>query len=113
MIVEIRTYRIVPGEIDEFVRVMMSESIPLIEAAGIRVCAAGKSLVREEGHDEAYLIRAFDSFEQHRAQEDAFYSSEAWLMGPRRAIVSRIESAHSVTLEVSTEVVIRALTTMS
>ncbi|MFC0625486.1 NIPSNAP family protein [Kribbella deserti] len=97
--IEIRTYRLKPGTRDEFVRVMQEEARPLLAAAGIRVVAAGPSLVDEDGVEEAYLIRAFPSVEAQ--QEDAFYSSEPWLNGPREAIVSRIESYHTVVLPAS------------
>ncbi|MER7669172.1 NIPSNAP family protein [Kitasatospora sp. NPDC096128] len=99
MILEIRTYRLLPGTGAEFVRVMAEESVPLLEAAGIRVVDHGASLVAEDGHEEAYLIRAFDSVEQHRAQEDAFYASDVWRRGPREAIVSRIDGMHSIVIE--------------
>ncbi|MFI9361690.1 NIPSNAP family protein [Kitasatospora sp. NPDC053057] len=100
MILEIRTYRLKPGTGADFVRVMAEESVPLLEAAGIRVVDHGASLVAEDGHEEAYLIRAFDSVGQHREQEDAFYGSDIWRQGPREAIVSRIDSMHSIVIEV-------------
>ncbi|MEU1688095.1 hypothetical protein [Micromonospora sp. NPDC005707] len=34
-------------------------------------------------------------------QESAFYGSDAWRDGPRDAILSRIESYHTVVLETS------------
>ncbi|MEL5953581.1 hypothetical protein AADR41_02045 [Streptomyces sp. CLV115] len=60
------------------------------------------------GHEEAYLIRAFASLEQHSAQEEAFYASDAWRQGPREAIVSRIDGCHSIVLNAS-EAVAQAL----
>ncbi|MFI7536677.1 NIPSNAP family protein [Streptosporangium sp. NPDC049376] len=100
MILEIRTYRLKPGTGDEFVRVMQEESVPLLEKAGIRVVDCGASLVAEGGHEEAYLIRAFASLEEHHRQEEAFYGSDAWRHGPREAIVSRIDSSHTIVLDV-------------
>ncbi|WP_037604555.1 NIPSNAP family protein [Streptacidiphilus rugosus] len=99
MFLEIRTYRLVPGTRADFVRAMREEAIPLLRQAGIRVVDSGPSLSDEDGHEEAYLIRAFASLAEHRDQEAAFYGSEAWLKGPREAIVSRIESYHSVVIE--------------
>jgi hypothetical protein len=99
-ILEIRTYRLKPGTRDEFVRVMREESLPLLRTYGIRVLDCGPSLVDEDGHEEAYLIRAFTSLAQHAEQEDGFYSSAAWREGPREAIVSRIESYHTIVIEV-------------
>ncbi|WP_446219763.1 NIPSNAP family protein [Micromonospora sp. IBHARD004] len=99
MILEIRTYRLKPGTIDEFVRLMRQEAAPLLARFGIRVVAAGASLVREDGHEEAYLIRAFPSLAVRDEREEAFYGSDAWRDGPREAILSRIESYHTVVLE--------------
>ncbi|MEZ0094322.1 NIPSNAP family protein [Streptacidiphilus sp. EB129] len=105
MILEIRTYRLKPGTTDGFVRAMREEAVPLLEKAGIRVVDCGASLASEDGHEEAYLLRAFASLGEHQAQEEEFYGSDAWLRGPREAIVSRIESYHSVVIEVTEEAV--------
>jgi hypothetical protein len=99
VILEIRTYRLKPGTGEEFVRVMWDESMPLQEAAGIEVVDTGLSLVAEDGHTEAYLIRAFDDLSTYKQLEDDFYASSAWRDGPREAIVSKIESYHTITIE--------------
>lgn len=100
MIVEIRTYRLHPGTGEEFVRLMREEAMPLLAQAGIRVLDAGLSLVADEGHQDAYLIRAFDSIEDREAREEAFYSSDAWRQGPREAILSKIVTYHTVVVDV-------------
>jgi hypothetical protein len=105
MILEIRTYRLKPGTGREFVRLIREESLPLLEKANIEVVDHGLSLVAEDGHEEAYLVRAFDSLRAREEQEDAFYSSEAWLLGPREAILSRIESYHTIVIESSEQAV--------
>lgn len=101
MILEIRTYRLRPGTQAEFVRVMRDEAIPLLTAAEIMVVGAGPSLAAEDGHEEAYLMRAFASIEQRDEQEAAFYGSDQWRLGPREAVVSRIESYHTIVIETS------------
>jgi hypothetical protein len=105
VILEVRTYRLHPGARDEFVRVMREESVPMLERHGIRSVVCGASLVAEDGFEEAYLVRAFDSLEQRAAQEAAFYSSPEWREGPREAIVSRIESMHTIVIEATAEAV--------
>lgn len=107
---EIRTYRLKPGTGREFVRMMRDESLPLLADAGIRVVAAGPSLVVEDGHEEAYLMRAFPSMEARDAQEAAFYASSAWRDGPREAILACIESYHTIVMDVPAQAV-DALTT--
>jgi len=102
MILEIRTYRLRPGTRDEFVRVMTVESLPLLTRFGIEVVSAGASLVDEDGHEEAYLVRRFPSLAVRDEQEAAFYGSPAWQTGPREAIVSRIESYHTIVVDEAT-----------
>ncbi|GAA1976258.1 NIPSNAP family protein [Catenulispora subtropica] len=105
MILEIRTYRLRPGTREEFLRAMAEETIPLLLKAGIDVVAAGPSLYAEDGNEEAVLMRAFASLDQLAEQEDAFYASDAWLNGPREAIVGPIEQYHSIALDVPVAVV--------
>lgn len=108
MILEIRTYRLKPGSGEGFLQLMRNEALPLLESSGIRVVRCGLSLVAEDGHDEAFLLRAFRSLDERREQEEAFYGSDAWRHGPREAILSMIESYHSVVIETS-EAAVRAL----
>lgn len=100
MLTEIRTYRLKPGTSESFVRLLREESVPLLEEFGIAVLGFGASLVAEDGYEEAYLIRSFVSLDARLEQEAAFYGSDAWIRGPREAIVSRIESYHTVVLDV-------------
>jgi NIPSNAP len=108
VILEIRTYRLRPGTRDEFVRVMRDEGMPLLAAHGIDVVDCGPSLADEDGHEEAYLIRAYPSLDAREAQEEAFYGSAEWRDGPREAIVARIEAYHTIVIG-STEAAVGAL----
>jgi len=108
MILEIRTYRLLPGTRDEFVRVMREEASPLLAKHGLTVVDSGPSLADEDGHEEAYLIRAFPSLAARDELEEEFYGSDEWLQGPREAVVSRIESYHTIVIEVP-EAAVRAL----
>ena len=108
MILEIRTYRLKPGTRDEFVRLMREESLPLLKKWGVDVVDAGASLVAEDGAEEAYLIRAFSSIAEREQQEAAFYRSDEWRRGPRDAVLSRIESYHTIVIVASADA-IRAL----
>jgi len=75
--------------------------VPLLREAGLRVIACGPSLAGDGDEEEAYLMRAFDSLEQRERQEESFYSSDVWRQGPREAVVSRIESMHTIVVESS------------
>ena len=105
MILEIRTYRLLPGTCDEFVRLMREVSLPMLERHGIAVVDCGASLVGEDGHEEAYLIRAFPSLDAHAELEARFYESDEWRNGPREEILACIEQYHTIVLEVSPETV--------
>ncbi|MFI6390744.1 NIPSNAP family protein [Nonomuraea sp. NPDC050540] len=105
LVLEFRTYRLKPGTRADFVHAMATLAVPLLRQYGIDVVDSGASLVDEDGHEEAYLIRAFASLEAHREQEEEFYGSDAWLKGPREEIISRIESYHSIVIEVPEEAV--------
>lgn len=93
MILEIRTYQLKPGSGREFLRVFRAEALPLLDKYGLRVVDCDLSL---HDPDEAYLIRCFDSLEQRDEQETAFYSSDDWRNGPREAVLSHIETYHTV-----------------
>jgi hypothetical protein len=108
-ILEIRTYRLLPGTRSDFVHVMRDIAVPLLHQFGIRVVDCGRSLVDEDGLEEAYLIRAFDSLAEREAQEEAFYGSPEWHDGPRTDILSRIEAYHTIVLDMP-ESAITALT---
>jgi hypothetical protein len=98
MILEIRTYKVLPGRLDEFVAAMASAG-ELLDRYGIDVVAAGPSLVADDG-DHAYLMRTFASIEERDRQEQEFYGSDAWRSGPRQSVLAPIDSYHTVVLEV-------------
>jgi len=100
MILEIRTYRLKPGTRDGSVAAMAAAQ-PLLARYGIDVVDFGASLVAEDGHEEAYLIRRFASLEERAEKEDAFYGSDEWRDGPRAAVVAPIESYHTIVLPAS------------
>ncbi|MFI6477822.1 NIPSNAP family protein [Nonomuraea sp. NPDC050663] len=98
MIYEIRTYRLKPGTLDDFVHVMRTQGVPLLRSFGITVVAAGPSLVKEGDWEEAYIIRAFADADERDRLEEAFYGSPEWHNGPRSAVLERIEHYHTVVI---------------
>jgi NIPSNAP len=92
-VVEIRSYRLKPGAGGTFHRLVVEESIPMLERWGVEVVAFGPSL--DDG-DLYVLIRWYASVAELQRSQDAFYGSDEWRAGPREAIVSLIESDLSV-----------------
>jgi NIPSNAP len=99
-LVEIRTYSLKPGALEEFHTAMVQHAAPLVRAAGMDIVAFGKSVHEQETY---FLARAYADYEQLKAQQDAFYSSEAWKQGPRALLVSRIETYLNTLIWLSTE----------
>jgi hypothetical protein len=100
--VEIRSYNLKAGGRDEFHRLVVGASLPMLARWGVDVVAYGPS-----PHDDTsyYLIRAYGSLAERQAGQDAFYSSAEWRQGPREAIISLIESDTSIVIEMEAAVV--------
>ena len=96
-VVEIRTYKLLPGTGHEFHRTVVDEVMPLLERRGTKVVAFGPSL---DDADLYFLLRAYENVDDLQASQDEFYGSDEWRSGPREAIVSRIESSISVVTQV-------------
>jgi len=85
---EILTLEIKPGRRDEFHKVYVTQSVPLLKKWNFDLVAYGPSL-----HDanSYYVIRRFKSLEDREKSEDAFYSSNDWKSGPRNAIMGLVD----------------------
>jgi hypothetical protein len=94
-VIEVRSYRLEPGTGAEFHRLVVEESMPMLERWGVEVIAFGPSI---DDEDLYVLIRGYASLDELRASQDAFYGSDEWREGPREAIVSLIESDISVVM---------------
>jgi len=98
-LIEIRTYRLKPGTAEAFVAAFR-QALPLVRQSGMDVVAFGRS---DHERESFYLIRAFDSREQLERQQDAFYSSEVWKLGPREALVACLDDYLNTLLWLSPE----------
>jgi hypothetical protein len=76
MIMEFRTYTMLPGTRADFVAFFSNEAIPRMRAAGMTVLGQFSSVTDESVF--AYA-RTFDSVEQREEQYRTFYESEDWL----------------------------------
>ena len=96
-ILEIRSYTLKPGTRDEFHRVVVEQSMPMLKRWNVDVVSFGPS-----SHDgnSYYLMRAYDSLEHRQQSQDAFYGSDEWIKGPRAAIIAPIETYTSVAIDV-------------
>ena len=86
-LVEIRTYKLKPGTAERFVAAFR-DALPLVRESGMDVVAFGRS---DHEHESFYLIRAYRDRAQLEAQQDAFYSSDAWRRGPREPLIGCLD----------------------
>jgi hypothetical protein len=87
-IVEIRTYRLLPGTREEYDRLFREEALPLLRRFAVDVVAAGPSIDDPNGY---FLIRSFADLADREQGEDRFYASPEWREGPREAVIEKIE----------------------
>lgn len=99
-LLEIRTYRLKPGTLDDFHRAMHERAVPMLRGKGMDVVSYGKSDHEEESY---HLVRAYASREALEAEQAAFYGSTEWREGPRSALVDRIETYLNTLLWLSPE----------
>ena len=100
-LVEVRSYKLKPGSGDRFHDLASNQSIPMLHGK-MDVVAFGPSLHEP---DTYFLIRSYESLEELRSSQEAFYGSAAWKQGPREAIVELIESDATVVFWMSAEAV--------
>lgn len=86
-LVEIRTYKLKPGTAERFVAAFQS-ALPLVRESGMDVVAFGRS---NHEHESYYLIRAYHDHAHLEAQQDSFYSSEAWRNGQRESLIACLD----------------------
>ena len=72
---ELRQYKVRPGKMDEWVKIMEEEIIPFQVSKGMVVCGS----FRGETDDSVYVwLRRFDSEAQREALYKAVYESDYW-----------------------------------
>lgn len=102
LLVEIRSYNLKPGTRQEFYRLFVERSLPMLKRWKVDVVRYGSS---PHDEDTYYLMRAFPSLEDREQSEDTFYGSDEWKLGPREAILALIENYTTIVLEMEKSIV--------
>ena len=100
-LLEIRTYRVVPGE-REVLHAAFVDAVPDLEKVGIRVVGHGPSV---EDQEHYVLLRAYRSLEELNRQEEAFYGGPLWRDKHRGKVMPHLEAYHTVVLEVDEDAI--------
>jgi hypothetical protein len=101
-LLEIRSYNLKPGTLDEFHRLVREQSVPMLRRWGVDLVAYGPS---PHDPDSYFLMRAYADDTERQASQDAFYGSDEWRSGPRQAILDCIESDATISLELDTALI--------
>lgn len=99
-LIEIRSYKLKPGTMEEFHAAVVASAVPMLRRWGTDVVAFGPSVHEADCY---FLVRAYADLADLSSRQDAFYGSSEWCDGPRHSIVSRIESYLSTVLRLSPE----------
>lgn len=103
---ELRQYKVRPGKMEEWVRIMEQEIIPFQVSKGMVICGS----FRGETDDSVYVwLRRFESEAEREALYKAVYESEHWKtnIAPRvpecldrsQAVVTRIVATPKSTMQ--------------
>jgi hypothetical protein len=104
-LLEIRTYRLKPGTLEDFHIAVHEKAVPMLKTKGFDVVAYGRSDHEEETY---FLIRSFASRESLEREQAEFYNSKEWKSGPRSELVDRIET-YMNTLIVASELAVASI----
>jgi hypothetical protein len=96
MITEIRIYNLKENTSDDFYKIFMEYSLPMLKRWNVNVLDYGFSLIDESSF---YLMRNYESVEQRKESQESFYGSDEWKTGVEESVMSYIESYHTVILD--------------
>ena len=89
MITEIRIYKLRENTATVFYKVFTEQSLPMMKRWNVNVLDYGFSLIDK---DSFYLIRNYESIEQRKESQVAFYGSDEWINGPEKQIMDCIDT---------------------
>jgi len=75
MVVEVRSYRIMPGRRDEFIRFFETRSVPALRAHGMKILGP---LLDVENPNKFVFLRSFPSMDERERMKNDFYEGDLW-----------------------------------
>jgi hypothetical protein len=100
-VLDLRTYKLVPGGRDTFDRIFREDALPMLGRYEIDVVGFGPSLADD---DHYYLARAFPSSSSRGQRLRAFYGSDEWKHGYDDTVAELIESFHAVVIPLTASI---------
>jgi uncharacterized protein YndB with AHSA1/START domain len=97
-LVEVRSYRLKPGTLEAFDRVVREQAAPMLRDWQTDVVSHGPTAGEPDGYT---LVRSYRDLADRQARQDAFYGAPGWRQGPREAVIGAIDTYLSSTLWLS------------
>ena len=102
---ELRQYKVLPGKMNEWLKIMEGEIIPFQVSKGMVICGS----FRGEADDSVYVwLRRFESEAQREALYKAVYESDHW----KNEILPRVTNCLDRSAMVVTRIIPTAKSTM-
>ncbi len=98
MIVEVRSYRTIPGKRDEFIQFFQTRAIPALRSHGMKVLGP---LLDLENPNKFVWLRSFPSLAAREEMRNAFYGGELWTNELEAIAMPMLESYDVILCETS------------
>src|SRR6516164_7130175 len=96
MIIEMRTYKIKPGQRDRFLGIFRAKSMPAHAEIGMRICGPFLSV---EDPDSFFFMRGFPDLASREPMKARFYEGELWKRELENELMPMIASYDAVVVE--------------
>jgi len=103
-LLEIRLFKVNPGNRAEFDRISREGTVPLMRRLGITVVAYGPSLNNDNGY---FLLRAFPSEQDRVERSQSLYATSEWLAKYDGPVTSMIDDYDTAVFPASPAVISR------
>lgn len=98
MIVEVRSYRIIPGCRDEFLEFFRTKAIPALRSHGMKVVGP---LIDVENPNKFVWLRSFPSITERTRLKQIFYEGDLWKNEMESIAMPMIDSYDVILCETS------------
>ena len=96
MIIEMRTYKIKPGQRERFLEIFRTKSMPAHAEIGMRICGPFLSV---EDEDSFFFMRGFPDLASREPMKARFYEGELWKHELESVLMPMIASYDAVVVE--------------
>lgn len=106
MIVEVRSYRIVPGRRNEFLEYFKAKAIPALRDHGMKIVGP---LIDTENPNKFVWLRSFASMEERTRLKKLFYEGDLWKNEMESVVMPMLDSYDVILCETAPDVVTEGL----